>query len=205
MRKSIIFLLLLLIFIWLSAENFKVLVIIPNYYGANYQCLYEMFEQLGWDITTASVTHIVQPCPVYASVLGCPPLAVDLLIPNITNVTEFDCVMIMSSTQYAGNPCIELMNNQETLDLLSTAVNEGLIVWATCSGIRVLAAADILQGINIQGPSSYNNEFIAAGANIVGTKIPPVIDGNIITTMRGQYYMVQNAYAILSALASPEN
>ena len=207
MRKTIIINIMIAILTTgsLKAENIKALVIVPNNYGANFQCFYEMYEQLGWDIATASVTQVVQPCPVYASILGCPPLTVDLLIPDIANVTEYDCVMIMSSTQHAGNPCIELINSQETLDLLSTAVNQGLIVWATCSGIRVLAAADVLQGINIQGPSSYNGEFIAAEANIVGTKIPPVIDGNIITTMRGQYYMVQNVYAIITAMQNMSN
>jgi len=205
MKKLIIPLLILMCSLGLAAQDMKVLVVMPNNYGANYQCYYEMFEQLGWDITTTAVNPIVQPCGAYAAQLGCPPVAVDILISNITDITIFDCVMLMSSSSFVGNPCIELINSQAALDLVVAANNADLILFTSCSSIRILAAADVLQGVNVQGPSSYQTEIVNAGANYIGQKIPPVIDGNVVSTMRGQYYAMQNIYAILTAITALEN
>ena len=205
MKKLIIPLLIFVCCLKLAAQDVKVLVIMPQNYGANYQCYYEMYEQLGWDVTTTAVNQTVQPCSGYAALLGCPAVTVDVLIEDISDVTFYDCVMLMSSSSFVGNPCIELINNQAALDLIVAANDAGLILWTSCSSIRVLAAADVLQDVNVQGPSSYQTEIVNAGANYVGQKIPPVIDGNIISTMRGQYYAMQNIYAILTAITALNN
>jgi hypothetical protein len=46
----------------------------------------------------------------------------------------------------------------------------------------------------------YQNEYTAAGATYLGDDHPPVIDGNIITCVRDQYYHVKNSEAIIIAL-----
>ena len=48
MRKTIIINIMIAILTTgsLKAENIKALVIVPNNYGANFQCIYEMYEQL---------------------------------------------------------------------------------------------------------------------------------------------------------------
>ncbi|RLC52092.1 MAG: hypothetical protein DRI23_03655 [Candidatus Cloacimonadota bacterium] len=205
MKKLIIPLLILMCYLGLAAQDVKALVVMPNNYGANYQCYYEMFEQLGWDVTTTAVNATVQPCSGYAAPLGCPPVTVDILIQDITDVSLYDCVMLMSSSSYVGNPCIELINSQAALDLVVAADNADLILFTSCSSIRVLAAADVLQGVNVQCPSTWQTEIVDAGANCIGQKIPPVIDGNIVSTMRGQYYAMQNIYAVLTAITALEN
>ena len=128
-----------------------------------------------------------------------------MLISNITDVSVYDCVMLMSSSSFVGNPCIELINSQAALDLVVAANNAGLILWTSCSSIRVLAAADLLQGVTVQCPSTWQTEIGNAGAVCIGEKIPPIIDSNIISTMRGQYYAMQNMYAILTAITNLEN
>jgi len=187
------------------AQQTKVLIILPRYFGLNHYLNMEMFESFGWEVTLTAVTHVVEPCP-YSVGVGNTSRNVDIVISEINDITQYDCVAIAPmSWQYdPPNACIDLLNSQVALDLISTANDSGLVIWATCAGVRVLAAADVINGKNVQGQPGpgniYLNEYLAAGANYLGSKLPPVIDGNIVTTTRGQYYMVQNNEAIMTAL-----
>jgi len=125
-----------------------------------------MFERFGWDVTLAGVTQTVLPCP-WAS--GHPSRTVDILISNITDVTQFDCIVIASQNWRVNyqNAYSDLINSQDALNLISAANDSGLVIWATCAGARVLAAADIINGVQVQGQAGtgnlYSNEIIAAG------------------------------------------
>jgi len=68
-----------------------------------------------------------------------------------------------------------------------------LLVGAFCGGTRVLAAADVIQGVMVTGHPLYQQEYINAGGIPVGmgTATAPVLDGNILTCRRGQYYAYQ--------------
>ena len=198
---------LLLIQVPVSAQQPKVLHIIPRYYGLNYYLNMEMFESFGWDVTLAGVTPTVPPCP-YAS--GHTSRSMDTLISQITDVSQFDVIVIASQSWISNPPNAysDLLNSQAALDLIFAANDSGLVIWATCAGVRVLAAADIINGVNVQGRAGpgniYANEIIAAGGIYQGSQIPPVIDGNIVTTTRGQYYMIQNCEAIMTALENTQ-
>ena len=205
MRKililSIFFLLLCSSIVF--AGNPKALIVIPQKFGANLHCTLEMLEQLSWDYTTSAISNSVLPCSGYASPLGCIAISVDTLLNEIDDISEYDAILIPAASKYSGvNPCYDLMNDNHFLNLLQNANVQNKIIWASCSAVRVLAAANILDGINIQGPdeAQYVAEFQAAGANFIGKNKPPVIDGNIITVTRGQFYMMQNIYAILTAM-----
>ncbi|MCF7919194.1 MAG: DJ-1/PfpI family protein [Candidatus Cloacimonetes bacterium] len=200
MKKLMLYFIILVSVTSLSAENVKALMILPDNYGANFYCYLELCRNLGWDITTASVNQVVTPCPSYAAPLGCGNITVDSLICEISDVTIYDCIMIHSSTSFSGNPYYEFLNDVDTMLLLGLADAADIVIWTSCAGVRLLGVAGIAQGVSMQCPAGYQNELTAAGANIVGEKIPPVIDGNIITTMRGQFYTQQNVYAILTAL-----
>lgn len=186
----------------LSAQNqIKVLVILPEYYGANYYLNMDNFERFGWNITTAGLTKNVRPCTSYAGPLGCPIVTVDLLISEITDVTSYDCITIMSATAWSATPpCNGLINDQSTLNLIKTATDSGLVVAATCSGVRVLAAAGVIEGKEVTGSPKYNYEYIAANATFVGRNHYPVIDGNIVTTAAGDFFNLQNCDAIARAI-----
>lgn len=187
------------------ADEVNILLILPHRYGANYNFNRDHFEKFGWTITTTGVTEVVEPC--YADL---PSITVDVLIADIEAVSEYDAVAIMPCTwRYQPDPYGDLIGSEETLNLISTAVDSGLAVWATCVGPRVLAAADVLDGVVMQGRPGENDEYLQeyldAGAIYQGTGLPPVIDGNIITTTRGQYYQRENCEAIATVIENSQN
>lgn len=205
--KKIIFVLVvfLLLATTIWGENTRILVLLPDNFGANCLLFMEVFEQLGFEIITAGITDIVEPCSAYAAVHGVQPVEVDYLTSEITDVATYDCVCVMSSTQYGSNdPCSDLINDINTLLLLYYAEQQNICLWATCSGVRVLAAADVINGCNVTGAAAFADEYEYAGATFIGGQLPPVVDGNIITTTRGQYFMHQNTEVILSLLAQLE-
>jgi len=212
MRKIFVSILLLFLFLFLTnetnAQQVKALHILSQYYGLNYYLDMEMFESFGWEVTLAGVTPTVAPCP-WAT--GHPARTVDVLISEITDVTQYDCIIIASQNWRYNNQTAysDLLDNQDALDLISAANDSGLVIWATCAGARVLAAANVINGVKVQGQAGtgnlYVNEITAAGGIYMGSQLPPVIDGNIVTTTRGQYYMIQNCEAIMTALENTQS
>jgi hypothetical protein len=201
-RKSMAFL-LSVIFISgsLQAQNIKTLFILPDQYGANNLLMLEKFEEFGWDITISGVTSVVYPCYWGNTVY------VDTIISEINDIYYYNCVIIGTSRWWQDPPNAygDLLSSPETLDMLEMANDTGLIINASCGGVRVLAAAEIINGINVTGTPYYQAEYTNAGANYLGPNIPPVIDGNIVTTMRGQYYFNQNMEAVMTAFENQVN
>ena len=185
----------------LFSQEVNILLIMPHNYGANYNFNRENFEEMGWKVTTAGITKIVQPCVLFARpAAACKPLTVDYLISEITDVTKYDCIAIMPAAWRTGEAYGDLLASRKTLDMLAAAVDSGVVVWATCAGVRVLARANVISGVRVVSQDAYKTELEAAGAIYVGNDHPPVIDGNIVTCARGQYYHVQNCDAIATAL-----
>jgi len=199
--KTIKIFLLFLIFIvfnggLLVAENIQTLVILPNHYGANSFFIMEMLSEFGWEPTYTAVSSTVNHC------FWGQPITVDTIISDLESIDQYECVIICPARWYTNpsNAYNDLLNSQETMDLLVEANDAGKVIYATCAGVRVLAAAGILQGVDVTGLSYYEDEYIAAGANYLGPDIPAVIDGNIVTSTRGQIYWKQNSEAIMTAL-----
>ncbi len=180
----------------------RALLILPDKYGANYFLNKDDLELLGWDITLAGLESIASPCTSFAAPHGCRGVRMDILISEIDDVSEYDVLAIMPSDRAVSShePYNDLLQSQETLDLITAAVEEGLVVQATCAGTRVLAAADVVDGKTVTGRSSVKGECEAAGATFIGQLPPPVIDENLVTTVRGLYYHVQNNQALATAL-----
>ncbi|MBN1969352.1 MAG: DJ-1/PfpI family protein [Candidatus Delongbacteria bacterium] len=200
--KNLVF--LILIFYKISfAENVKALLVLPNQYGANYFLNLDNLVKFGFDLTITGLTEYVNPCPVYASPLGCYPIQTDLLISEVTDITDYDCMIIMSATSWTNIlPCSDLIEDQRFIDLVKDAVNSGIVVAANCTAVRVLAAADVISGVNITGNYSFLNEYTQAGAIYLGRNHYPVIDGNIVTTAAGDYFNIQNCNAVYKAIVS---
>ena len=180
----------------LCADNVRALVIVPSQYGANSFLIIEKLREMGWDITTTGVTVTVPPCFWGESI------TVDLLVSEVSNIADYDCLILFPAQSYA-NPAgayNTILNSNAAMDLFVNANANGLVIFATCAGVRCLAAADIINGVNITGKDYYLQEYIDAGANFLGTQIPAVIDGNIVTSTRGQYYWQQNIEAIRTAM-----
>lgn len=178
-----------------------VLMLIPHHWGANTFFNLDNFKKMGWHLTSAAVTPEVEPCKWFQNSTGVGNFVVDHLISEITDVTQYDVVAIMSSTSsYGPYAYDDLRQDPDTLALIRSAVDNGLVVWATCAGVRVLAAADVINGRQVIGSSRFQAEYEAAGATYLGSDHPPLIDGPIVTTVIGNYYHHHITQAIARAL-----
>jgi putative intracellular protease/amidase len=113
---------------------------------------------------------------------------VDTLVTEITDLSLFDCLVIMQARGYSGNSHAQLLASPEAIALVSDAAASGMLVAAFCGGARVLAAADVISGLTVTGHPLYQQEYVDAGATYVEGPGPPIVDGNILTSRRGQYY-----------------
>ena len=118
----------------------------------------------------------------------------DILIPEISDVTVFDAVSVLPGASH-----VNLLSSQPTLDLIKAADEVNLVISGWCKAVRVLAYADVLDGHNVTGHASYVYDYESAGANYIGES-PPVIDGNIVTSVRSTYYQKQTCFAIGKAI-----
>jgi putative intracellular protease/amidase len=175
----------------------EALILLCGPYGANYNLVRDVMELYGWNITTTGVDSTVGAC-YYGG-----PITVDARVSEITDVSPYDCLVIMPSrATVSGGSHIGLLGSTEALDLVSLAAGEGLLVVAFCGGTRVLAAADVIDGVSVTGNPDYQAEYVAAGGIWAGADVPPVLDGNILTTRRGQYYSHRICEIMRTALDS---
>jgi len=170
--------------------EFRLLLLVCNLWGANYNLIRDVMELQGWTIRVAGVTDTVTACP-WSAQLGSTPMPVDLKVDELSDLSGYDALMVMPASSGSGDSHRQLLDSPEALALVSRAVEEGLLVGAFCGGVRVLAAADVIQGRRVTGHTSYLQEYLDAGAIWAGQPVPPVVDGNILTCTRGQYYSRQ--------------
>jgi hypothetical protein len=74
-----------------------------------------------------------------------------------------------------------------------------LIVSAWCRAVRVLAAADVIDGKDVTGHADYQAIYESAGATF-HELVPPIIDGNIVTGVRSRFYRTEMCEAIAASL-----
>jgi len=179
--------------------NIQVLVVAPTKLGANYNFNIDNLEEYGFDLLIAGTSNTVTQCG-WAASLGLLPLASDTLMQEIGTVAPWDAVVVMPASWRFGASYTDLINNPQILGLFSEADQLGKVIYTTCAGPRVLAAAGILQGVAVTGITQIQTELTAAGAIYLGPDTLPVIDSNIVTSTRGMYYHLQNIEAITTAL-----
>lgn len=186
-----------------NEEGIDVLLLVAKNYGLNYFLNRDVLEGYGWNLVHAGVTESVTACPPVAAQLKVPPLVPDVLVKDIGNVEDFDAIAIMPAAgQYNPVPDSfdDLRKSPETLKLVSAAREKGIPLFAVCSGVRVLAAADVLEGIKVVGSPRFQEEYEAAGAVYLGKDHPPNIDGGIVTCARDLYYHFLNCQALATAV-----
>ena len=171
-------------------DPIQILVIVDNDYGANVPPIIERFEDFGWNVTIAGLKETVISC----SFFGYTPLNTDILIPNIEDVTFYDCVSVLPGQSHLG-----LLWNQTTLDLIKTAAEANVVVSGWCKAVRVLAWADVLDGRSVTGDTDFISEYEDAGATYMGSVLP-VIDGNIVTGVRSHLWQGHKCAAIGKAI-----
>lgn len=168
----------------------EILLILDHDYGGNVPPIITILERYEWSITTTALNETVTSCDY----LGDDTFTVDILLTEISDVAQFDAVSILP-----GNSHDLLRTNQTSLNLINAAMNAGIVVSAWCSAVRVLAAADVIDGKNITGNADYEAEYVAAGATF-NELVPPVIDGNLVTGVRSRYYREEMCQAIATAV-----
>ena len=178
-----------------NTADVKILLIMDDEYGLNYLGIIQKFEQFKWDVTTAGPTETITGCVStgYAS------FTVDILFSEIS-VSEYDCINIMPGD---GHPNI-LANEGSILDKIKTAANSDIIVSAWCKAVRCLAAADVIDGRNVTGYDGFESEYLAAGATFFELHYP-IIDGNIVTGVRSNYWQADMCLAIAKAIGCHES
>ncbi len=174
----------------------NVLLLVCSQYGANTNLLRDQMELLGWNITVTGIAPTVSRCTWGG------PMTVDKLIGEISDITAYDILAIMPARAYSGTSHAQLLNSPAALAFVAQAADSGLLVCAFCGGTRVLAAAGLLQGVRVTGHPNYLQEYLDAGAIWMGQPVPPVLDGNILTSTRGQYYCHQVVDLMASAVDS---
>lgn len=193
----------------------KVLILVDDQFGAslniedNQGCILELYESYGWEITLASCSPNVEPSP-WASMQGCEVITADMLTNELDNALDWDVITIAP-----GGTHEHLMACPYVLDLLADAVENNIPVSAWCRGVRVLAAADVIDGVSITGHNDYIDEYLAAGADYIGNSEPPTEDVGIITCVSDTEYrqdmcelireIVENATAIRQHLAKKKS
>lgn len=186
----------------LTNWNIKVLLILPANMGANFNYNIDILEEFGFEITTAGIDSIVSPCP-WGTSLGLEDFRPDTLISEIQSVEGFDALAIMPSSWQAVSPAqayLDLMNDTHCIHLIYQAAQLNKVIWATCAGSRVLAAANIINGIHVQGKASFKAEIIAAGGIYMADTSLPIIENNIVTCAKDMWYCYPNTEALVTAL-----
>ncbi|TFG31979.1 hypothetical protein EU528_04725 [Candidatus Thorarchaeota archaeon] len=168
----------------------KILFVMDQDFGYCYSPIRTVFERFGWEITTTALNESLTSCNYAHNYV----LDVDILLTDITDVAEYDIVTIMP-----GSAHDTLRTNETALNLIRDAVSENLIVTAWCRAVRVLAAADVIDGKNVTGQADYQAEYEAAGATFFEL-VPPITDGNIITSVRSTFYREETCNAIAAAV-----
>ena len=177
--------------VYCSSQNgIDILFLMDHEYGANYHYIRPIMEGWGWNVTITGTAETLSPCSYQSPAVT---LDSDILISEIEDITEYDIISIMP-----GDSHTLMLADAHALELIQSAVNEGLVVSAWCKAVRVLAAADVIDGLNVTGNAEYDDEYEAAGANYLGI-VPPVIQGNIVTGVRSQYYRQEMCVAIATA------
>lgn len=179
----------------LPAGDVEVLLLLSHRYGANYYLNRDNYEQFGWHVTTTAVEKSVPACAP-----GTTSVRVHRLLSEIGDVAEYDVVAIMPASKFGTQPFVDLLDSPEAMDLIRAAAAESMPIYASCSGVRLLAAAGILEGRQVIGEPRFKDEYEAAGATYIEGQPPPVIDGNIVTARRGLYYHLDNGDAVAIAL-----
>ncbi len=181
-------------------NDVRVLAIVSDQYGANTYLYLNSFERLGWDVTVAGLTDPIPPCSIYADALGCSDIVPDLVITKPIDVSSYDVLTIMPSTSLVPRPYRDLLGDPNVLSAIATANDLGLAISAQCSGPRVLGEAGVLTDRRVVAKERHKAFIENAGGKFVGANHPPVVDGNLITAVKGLYYNVEYVDAIASVV-----
>lgn len=163
-------------------ENpFRILFIMDDDYGGNCRYILQIFNGFGWDVTTTATKKVITGC----SYVSFAEYEVNKTLSDLESIFLYDCISILPGESHDN-----LLDNSEFHSLIQRAVSRGIIVTAWCRAVRILARANVIQDRNVTGHADYEGEYVAAGATF-HLLSPPIADGNVITSVRSQFYRQQ--------------
>jgi len=138
------------------------------------------------------------PCTPGTKYFGLHPFPSDLLIDDLQTESylAYDAIVLLPN----GGGQQTNLENARFLENLKLAIDSGVVVAGWCRSVRLLAAADALEGRQIVGHADYAEDYSTAGAEYLGNDHEPVIDGNIITVVRSRLYRTDGCTAIRDAI-----
>jgi putative intracellular protease/amidase len=181
----------------------NILVVVDHDFGANYNFTFgdpsinirDHFAQYGWEMTVAGMTTHIDSCSESARFFGSTSEDVDTIFTDIDDLSNYDAITIMPGRAHSL-----LLGSDEAINMITEAVNSGMVVSTWCRATRVLIAAGVMNGIEMVGHADYTAEYTAAGCIYLGNDHPPVTDGNIITSVRSRFYRTEICEAIREAV-----
>lgn len=189
-------------------DGIDILFLMSNNLGGNNFLIRDVFEYNGWQVTTTAVGDAVKPCVFWGRYEESLPIIPERSLSEIGPVDRYDALVLPTSPGQAlkvGNAYDDILQSSHALEIIQTAANNQKAVFAMCSGVRALAAADVIRSKNVVGSPRFQNEYTDAGATYLGNKkndSRPCISENVITAARGQTYNQSIGYAISSVLES---
>ena len=176
-------------------KPYRILFVTDDKWGENVPSIIEKFTNVyEWDVTTTAVDKIVTSC-LFA---GSRPMEVDVVLGNITDLYMYDCVSILPGQSHDN-----LLNNVQFHEMIQNLIAKGTIVTAWCRAVRILARADVIEGRDVTGYDSYQTEYEDAGATFF-YRVPPIADGNVITSVRSLYYQMATCELIRTTVENNE-
>jgi len=178
----------------------KALLLVDDLYGGslniedNQNNILENFEAYGWEVSIACCSPEVNPCP-WAMMQGCEVLFPDIMTYQLDDALEWDVIVVVPGGSHGS-----LMSCPFVLSVLSQAKASGIPIAAWCRGVRLLAEADIINGVEITGHADYEDEYLAAGAVYLGNFEPPTEDNGILTCVNATEYRQEMCELIRDAV-----
>lgn len=184
-------------------DGINALILVPKNHGLNYQLMREVIDQYGWNVTHTGVFDTITACPPVIEGLAYPSIIPDVKVGEIEDIEKYDCLILVPATgSYYEVPDShhDLINSPAAMELLQKFRQSNMPIFSTCAGVRVFAAAGIIDGLEISGSPRFKDEYEEAGAIYLGKDKGPIVSENVITSTRGQLNSIGNIVAISSII-----
>lgn len=182
-------------------NDYKVIMFIANGVGNGYYIIKDQLEFWGCNVTIAGLSEVIQSCSNRGESKS---ITSDVVISTIDNeeILEYDCIFIPSGGHWGT---LVIQNN--VLDLISTAYDQGKLVSSFCVGTAVLAAANVINKTKVASHENANALILQAGGIIVPPGDARVVSDNRVITggrgggLQGGGYLTAPNYELCVALA----
>ncbi|MFW9924122.1 MAG: DJ-1/PfpI family protein [Candidatus Thorarchaeota archaeon] len=155
-------------------EEVKILCFIENGFGESYYINKDFLESYNYSIITASTSGYVYGCNNFGK--DVPDTYPDILVSSISDndILTYDCIFIPSGGHWGT-----VITRSRILEIIQIAHEEGILLAGICTGMIVLAYADVLEDVNVAKNDHALSYLLNAGANITNDDV--VYDQGIIT------------------------